>query len=327
MTFSWPLALLALLLVPVLVAAYMVWVRKRSNSERARLGTGYDEPNTRSWEHYVSPACAVLALAVMLVGVARPQATIEVPRFRSTAILAFDTSESMAATDLEPTRLQAAKVAATAFIESQPSSVDFGVVSFGSLGAITLSPTEEREEVVAAIERLEPAGETNISEGLFSSLSAIAEEPIVYLPDEEGNVEIPPVDFGEFGSSVIVLFSDGEDTTEVDPIPLAEIASQGGIRIYSIGVGTLEGTTLDLDGFSVSTALSEDTLREIAETSNGEYFLANETSDLISATNVIEQDLTLEEERLEVSSLFAVGALGLLGLAGMNSMLTKRRLP
>lgn len=327
MTFQWPYALLLLTAVPLLAFGYRRWNQRRSRRTDAVLGSGYVDVVPQSWSRHLSPLFALLALVVMIIGFARPLATLEVPRFRSTVILAFDTSDSMAAEDLEPTRLEAAKTTALEFMESQPDSVDFGVVSFGSLGAITLRPTQERDEVEAAIQRLEPAGETNISEGLFSSLSAIADEPIVYLPDEEGNVEIPPVDFGEFGSSLIVLFSDGEDTTEVDPSPLAELASQGGIRIYSVGVGTLEGTVLELDGFSVSTALAEETLQEIAALSNGEYFLADDGADLSGATDVIEQDLTLEEERLEVSGLFAFGGLILLALAGLNSLLSNRRLP
>lgn len=327
MTFQWPFALILLVTVPLLGFGYRQWNQRRAQRTEAVLGSGYIDATPQSWTRHLSPLFALLALVVMIIGVARPLATIEVPRFRSTVILAFDTSDSMAAEDLEPTRLEAAKAAALEFVDSQPDSIDFGVVSFGGLGAITLRPTDDRDEVTAAVQRLEPAGETNISEGLFSSLSAIAEDPIIYLPDEEGNVDIPPVDFGAFGSSLIVLFSDGEDTAEVDPAPLAELASQGGIRIYSVGVGTLEGTTLELDGFSVNTALAEETLMEIADISNGEYFLAGNGADLSNATDVIEQDLTLEEERLEVSGLFAVGGLILLAFAGLNSLLSNRRLP
>lgn len=327
MTFLWPIALLGLLVVPVLVAGSRSWAQKRSERNDATLGRGYVDLAPKSKSRFLSPVFATLALCVIIVGVARPQATLDVPRLRSTVILAFDTSESMSADDLEPTRLDAAKAAAASFIESQDDSVDFGVVSFGSLGAITLRPTQERVEVQAAIERLEPAGETNISEGVFSALSAIAEDPIIYLPDDQGNVEIPPVDFGAFGSALVVMFSDGEDTTETDPEPLAELAAQGGIRIYTIGVGTLEGTTLDVDGFSVSTALQEETLRNLADVSNGEYFLADAEEDLAAATDVIEQDLIFEEQRIEISGLFAVGGLVLFALAGVNSLLNKRRLP
>ncbi len=327
MIFLWPLALLSLLIVPLLIFGYVRLNTTNRAASTSTLGSGYEHVGTRSWTRHLSPFFAFLALTSMLVGFARPQATIDVPRFRSTVILAFDTSESMAATDLEPSRLEAAKTAALDFVDAQPDSVDIGIVSFGSLGAITLRPTEERDEIAAAITRLAPAGETNLSEGVFAALSAIAEDPIIYQPDEQGNVEIPPVDFGSFGSALIVLYSDGEDTTETDPLPLAELGGQAGIRIYSIGVGTVEGATLDINGFSVSTALNEESLQALSEQSNGTYFLADEVSDLSNAAESIERDLVIEEENLEVSGLFAIGSIILLAFAGVSSIVTQRRLP
>lgn len=327
MIFLWPLALAGLLIVPLVIVLYVRWSRSNSAFTPSTLGSGYQQVGGRSWTRHLSPVFALLALTSLLVGFARPQATVDVPRFRSTVILAFDTSESMAADDLEPTRLEAAKTAAINFIDEQPDSVDVGIVSFGSLGAITLQPTEERDEVTAAIGRLDPAGATDLSEGLFAALSAIAEEPIIYQPDENGNVEIPPVDFGTFGSAIIVLFSDGEDTTETDPVPLAELAGQAGIRVYPVAVGTVEGTTLDVDGFSVSTALNEESLMALAEQSNGTYFLADEEADLAAATESIERDLVIEEEMIEISSFFAVGGVALLACAAITAMATQRRLP
>ena len=327
MIFLWPLALFSLILVPVAVFGYLRWNVARSGAVATTLGSGYVDVGARKWTRHISPVLALLALIALLIGFARPQATINVPRFRSTIVLAFDISQSMAAEDLEPTRLEAAKIAALEFVENQPDSVDIGVVSFGSLGAITLRPTEERNEIVAAINRLEPAGETNLSEGLFAALSAIADDPIIYLPDEDGNVEIPDVDFGSFGSSIVVLFSDGEDTTEIDPLPLAELGAQGGIRTYTVGVGTLDGTTLDIDGFSVASALNEESLMAIAEQSNGEYFLAEEQADLTAAAETIERDLTIEEERIEISSLFAISGIAFLAFAAVASIVSQRRLP
>ncbi len=327
MIFLWPIALVGLLFVPVIAILYWRWSAKRTNRVEATLGDGYTEVAQRRWTRHISPVIALLALTALLVGFARPQATIDVPRFRSTVVLAFDTSQSMAADDVEPTRLEAAKQAALVFLESQPDSVDIGIVSFGQAGAITLSPTEERDEVAAAINRLQPVGSTNLSEGVFSALSAIAEDPIIYQPDENGNVDIPPVDFGSFGSAIIVLFSDGEDTTETDPLPLAELGAQAGIRIYPVGVGTLDGTTLDIDGFSVSSALQEETLMALAEQSNGTYFLADDQDDLAAVTESIERDLTIEEERLEISSFFAIAGIALIAIAAIAAMTTQRRLP
>lgn len=327
MTFLWPFALIALVFVPLFVFGYRVWSKRRTTRVEATLGSGYSDLGERSWTRHLSPILALLALVVLTVGFARPQATVDVPRFRSTVVLVFDTSQSMAADDLEPSRLEAAKAAAIEFVADQPDSVDIGIVSFGQAGAITLRPSQERDEIVAAINRLQPVGGTNLAEGVFSALSVIADDPIVYLPDEEGNVEIPPVDFGGFGSAIIVLFSDGEDTTESDPLPLADFGGQAGIRIYPVGVGTIDGTTLDIDGFSVASALNEESLQELAAQTNGTYFLAEETADLTAATETIERDLVIEEERIEISSLFAVAGVVLIALAAFAAMLTERRLP
>ena len=327
MTFIWPFALVALVFVPFLALGYQRWNKRRRTKNEAILGSGYGDIEQRSWARHLSPLLALLALTAITVGFARPQATVDVPRLRSTVVLVFDTSQSMAAEDLEPSRLEAAKAAAIEFVEEQPGSVDIGVVSFGQSGAITLRPSQERDEIVAAINRLQPVGSTNLAEGVFSALSVIADDPIVYLPDEQGNVEIPPVDFGGFGSAFIVLFSDGEDTDQSDPLPLADFGAQSGIRIYPVGVGTLEGTTLDIDGFSIASALDEESLQALAAQTNGTYFLAEEVADLTAATEAIERDLVIEEERIEISSLFAIAGVALIALAAFTAMITERRLP
>lgn len=327
MTFIWPFALIALVFVPVLALGYHFWRKRRTTKVEAMLGSGYDDLAPRTWTRHLSPLLALLALTAITVGFARPQATVDVPRFRSTVVLVFDTSESMSADDLEPTRLEVAKAGAIEFVQDQPDSVDIGVVSFGPTGAVTLRPSEQRDEIVAAINRLQPVGATDLEEGVFSALSVIANEPILYLPDEEGNVEIPPVDFGGFGSAIIVLFSDGEDTTESDPLPLADFGAQAGIRIYTVGVGTVEGTTLDIDGFSVASALNEESLQDLAAQTNGTYFLAEQGEDLAAATEAIERDLVIEEERIEISGLFAIAGVVLIALAALAAMLTERRLP
>ncbi len=326
MSFLWPLALVALVLVPILVVGYL-WMarRSRSISPDATLGAGYGDVVNLGWKRHVSPLLILLALTSMLVGFSRPQATIDVPEFRSTVVLVFDTSQSMVADDVEPTRLDAAKAAATAFVEAQDDSVEVGIVSFGSTGAATLRPSDDRTAVLASIDRLEPAGGTSLSEGLFAGLSTIAKEPILFLPDENGQANIPPVDFGGFGSAIIVIFSDGEDTTEQDPAPLAELASTNGIRIYPVGIGTTEGAVVELEGFSMSSALNEASLQDLADRSNGTYFQAETLDDFASITDTIERDLEVNEELFELTSFFGIGALVLLALAALVAMATKGR--
>lgn len=326
MTFLWPIALLGLLAIPLLIWAYVVKGRLAANrSPEATLGAGYDDVGNLGWKRHLSPILGLLAVTSMLIGFARPQATVDVPEFKSTVVLVFDTSQSMVADDVEPTRLDAAKLAATEFVLDQADSVDIGIVSFGSAGAITLRPSDDRTAVLASIDRLQAAGGTSLSEGLFAGLSTIAEDPILFAPDENGEVEIPPVDFGGFGSAIVVVFSDGEDTTEQDPTPLAELAASNGIRIYPVGIGTTEGAVLDIDGFSMSTTLREEALQSIAETSNGTYFRADSLDDFSSITDSIERDLEISEEFLEVTNLFGIGALVLLATAALFSMFTKGR--
>ncbi len=328
MSFIWPAALIGLLLVPLAIAAYVLLGRRSATSSHgATLGAGYDDVAALGWKRHLSPVLALLALSAMLVGFARPQAQVEVPELRSTVMLVFDTSQSMIADDLEPTRLDAAKAAATTFVEDQPDSVEIGIVSFGSSGAITLRPSDDRTAVLSSIDRLQAAGGTSLNEGLFAGLSAIAQSPIIYLPDESGDVDIPPVDFGGFGSAIIVLFSDGEDTTEQSPAPLAELAAANGIRIYPVGLGSTDGTVIELDGFSLSTALNEASLQELAERSNGTYFQVESIDELAAVTDTIEQDLQLNEEQLELTSVFGVGALALIAMAAMLSMRLKGRMP
>ena len=225
MSFAWPLALLGLLFVPALVVLYRALLRRRAaRPELARLGRGETSERLDRRRH-APMLLLLLSVSLLMVGFARPQATIDVPQLKSTVVLAFDTSSSMLADDLDPTRLDAAKQAALEFVNEQPSAVEVGVVSFGSGGVVTLRPTDDRVAVVSSIERLQPAGGTSLSQGLFASLSAIADGPLIFDPEATGENEAPTADFGSFGSAIIVMFSDGEDTSEQDPTPLAELAS------------------------------------------------------------------------------------------------------
>jgi Ca-activated chloride channel family protein len=266
-----------------------------------------------------------VSLTALLVGFARPQATIDVPQIRSTVVLAFDTSSSMAADDLEPTRLTAAKAAATDFVNDQPGVVEIGVVSFGSGGVVTMRPTDDRVAILSAIDRLEPAGGTSLSQGLFASLSAIARGPMLFDPAGDG--AIPAIDFGSFGSSIIIMFSDGEDTSEQDPTVLTELAATAGIRVFPVGIGSEEGAVIDIDGFSVATTLDEETLQNIAAQTNGTYFRAEDTADLTSIADSVERELAVEPEDIEITALFAIGALLVAALAGALSLKWTGRMP
>lgn len=326
MSFIWPLALLGLLVVPLVVFTYRQLGRARAGeTTSARLGLGSSSV-AGGMRSSLPTWLFLLALTALLVGFARPQATVDVPQIKSTVILAFDTSSSMVADDLEPTRLDAAKAAALEFVEEQPGAVEIGVVSFGTGGVVTLRPTDDRVAVQSAIERLEPAGGTSLSQGLFASLSAIAKGPLLFDPELSDDQQ-PEIDFGGFGSAIILMFSDGEDTSEQDPTSIAELASSAGIRVFPVGLGSDEGAVIELDGFSVGTVLEEQTLQDIAARTNGTYFRATETAELAPITDTVERELTVEPEDIEITALFAVVALVLATVAAGLRLLWTGRMP
>ena len=324
MNFIWPTALLSLLAIPVVVWFYLrVDGRRTGASGNApKLGRGPEgSPNTGKRRH-IPAILAILALSVLFVGFARPQATVDVPQRSSTVVLAFDTSASMLADDLEPTRLDAAKAAAAEFVAEQDDGVQIAVVSFGQAGAVTSRPTDDRVATVAAINRLQPEGGTSLSQGLFAALSTLAQEPIMF----DGET-VPEVDFGGFGSTLIVMLSDGEDTSEADPELLTELASRNGIRIVTIGVGTEEGAVIDIDGFMVATSLNPESLQALSAATNGEYIEAGDVDQLNSATEDLERELELVEDQLELTGVLAAVALALAAISGVLSLIWTGRLP
>ena len=216
MSLASPWMLLWLGLVPVLVLAYARLVRRRSRRAH-RLASEGLVPTTAArrglrWRRHVPFALFASALAVVCVALARPTMSLALPQREGTVILAFDVSNSMRAEDLEPSRLEAAKAAATAFAERQPSTIRIGVVAFGDSALTVLRPTDLKDEVVAAIRRLSAGGGTSLGQGLFTSLSTIAGKPL-QIDESALESEGGEVDVGFFGSSAIVLLSDGENTS------------------------------------------------------------------------------------------------------------------
>jgi len=225
-------------------------------------------------------------------------------------ILAFDVSNSMTADDLEPTRMEAAKVAARAFVENQPSTILIGVVAFSSGGLVVQPPTDDQAAVLATIDRLSPQGGTSLGQGIFSSLSAIAGEAIAVGEDVdaesldvETGTETGPI--GYFPSAVVVLLSDGENTEAPDPLEIAQVAVDAGVRIFPVGIGSPEGAVVEVDGFNIVTQLNETPLQQIAGLTNGTYYNAEDEESLREIYNTIDLQLTVREEKMEVTAIIA----------------------
>ena len=252
----------------------------------------------------------------MLVAMARPQMVLPLPHMEGIIMLAFDVSASMAADDLEPTRLVAAKTAAHAFVERQPSNIRIGVVAFSEGGVVVQTPTDDRRAIDAAIDRLVPRSGTSLGYGILTALKAISADGDTELGDsDDDRPDNAPALRDTFEAAIIVLLTDGENTSEPDPLEAAQEAIEQGVRIYTIGVGSPTGTTIEIDGYNVFTQLNEGTLQEIALLTEGEYFIAEDTEALREIYDNLDPRFVVKSEEIEVTSILG-GASALVLLVG-----------
>jgi Ca-activated chloride channel homolog len=318
-TFVWPWLLLSLVAIPVLVAGYRRLVRRRAarRTQLAALGLVAAGPSDGRRRHLV-PTLFLGTLVLLCVALARPEATVAEPRRQGTVVLAFDVSSSMAAKDVSPSRIEAAKSAARAFVNKQPPTIRLAVVAFGQSGVISRQPTDDHAAVLAAIDRLAPQGGTALGRGIQTALSAIAGKT-VRLDAPSASSEAQGQNIGYFGSAAVILLSDGENTDGPDPLQAAEFASTAGVRIYPVGLGSPTGTVLQIDGFQIATSLDEPLLRQIASRTDGTYFPAADAQTLTNVYSSIDLQWTVERKRTEVTSMFAAlaGVLLLIG-AGLS---------
>jgi Ca-activated chloride channel family protein len=321
MTFVWPWLLLSLGAIPLLWRGYRSLLRRRAARQAQLAAVGLVPAGSAGSRRHVAPALFLGALVLLFVALARPQATVAEPRRQGTVVLAFDVSSSMGAKDVEPSRMEAAKAAARAFVQKQPATIRLAVVAFGQSGVISRQPTDDHAAVLAAIDRLSPQGGTALGRGIQTSLSAIAGRT-VQLDPPSGSPEATGQNLGYYGSAAVILLSDGENTDGPDPLQAAELASTAGVRVYPIGLGSPGGTVLEVDGFQVATALDEPLLRRIATTTDGAYFAAADAQALTGVYESIDVSWTVESRHIEVTALFAAAAAVLL-LVGVGLSLAR----
>jgi Ca-activated chloride channel family protein len=282
---------------------------------------------------HIPPALFLIGLTILAISLARPQTVVSLPRVEGTVILTFDVSGSMAADDMKPNRMEAAKVAARSFVERQPVTVQIGIVAFSDGGLAVQPPTNDKDALLAAINRLAPARGTSLANGIFVALDAIAkanqkEITNYYSNQSPGPTPTPtPMPPGVFTPAAIILLTDGENTVSPDPLAAAQVAVEQGVRIYTVGVGSPQGAVLNVEGFSVHTQLDEPTLQAISGMTSGAYYNAQNEEDLRKIYDTLGSHLVIEPEETEVTSLFAgVGALFLL-MGGALSLLWFGRVP
>ncbi len=327
-----------LALVPALIIAY-IFIQGRRQKYALRysslslvkeaLGRG---PGFR---RHVPAIIFLVGLTAMIVAVARPAATLDLPSQQGTVILTIDVSGSMRADDLKPSRMEAAKSAARTFVEKQPQNIRIGVVSFSDNAAVVQAPTTDRQAVLAAINRLIPLRGTAIGRGIITSVDALQEElagkPTPLYKDSlvlaEPTPTPAPVPQGTFSSGVIVLLSDGESNVGVRPMEAVVQAVNRGVRVYTVGVGNPGGTILRIEGRAIRVRLDEETLKNIAEKTSGAYFKAESETDLGTIYENIATRLVIKAEQTELTAFFTAFAAVALLVAGMLSLLWFHRLP
>jgi Ca-activated chloride channel family protein len=274
----------------------------------------------------------LLGLAILLSALARPQTVVSLPRVEGTVVLAFDVSGSMAATDLQPTRMEAAKAVAQEFVQRQPTGVQVGVVAFSESGLAIQAPTDDQAAVLAAIARITPQRGTSLGQGIAAALNALDASanlrPRRYSTLTPTPTSTPqPVSAGSNRSSAIVLLTDGENTGPPDPLEAAQLAADRGVRVYTIGIGSAAGTTLKVNGFTVHTRLDETTLQQIAQQTEGTYFNAENEEELRAIYDNLNLQLVVKPQQTEITALFAgIGFLILL-IGGACSLLWFGRIP
>lgn len=327
----WPRLLWAQALVPLLAWLYV----RRSRGAQTQA-------TVSAWRVHAPMALVLLGLAVLLLAAARPQAVMLSPVREATVLLAIDTSGSMRATDVTPNRLEAARAAAERFIAAQPPRLRVGLVTIAGTAALAQAPTEERETLRRALEQLPLQYGSALGSGVAIALevllpgAGIDAQKIINeaddgparkkaagqaLPGASGAQ--PPQPEGDGRAKAVVLITDGQGNLGPDLLEMARLAAQHRVRIHTVGVGTTEGALVQAQGRSMRVRLEEDTLRQVARLTGGEYFPANSAAALDEVYSQLGQRLRFERRALtEVSAVFA--ALGM-ALAVLGCLWSLRR--
>lgn len=323
MSLLWPVALVALVLVPAGAIAYVLLQRWRTAQATALAGSGLvtiGSPAALGRRRHIPFVLFLVGLTVLLLALARPQVALAVPRLSGTVVLGIDVSSSMAADDIAPSRLEAAKAAARAFVEQQPDGVSVGLVAFGTGAQLVVPPTDDRQEVLAAIDRLTTGGDTEVGTALLTAMNAIVDTPIQLTPEQLEAGDLSDVTVGYHPSAAIVLATDGESTGGPDPLLIADLPAAAGVHVTTIGIGSAEGAVIDVDGIQVATALDEQLLQDVAAATGGSYYRAAGADALAAVYRGLDLQWVAEPEQTEVTGLLSIVAVVVLLAAAAASM-------
>lgn len=336
MNLLWPGFLAMLLLIPLLIAVY-VWMLRRKRRFAVRYSSlsivRQAMPQYSRFRRHFPFALFLAALGSLIIALGRPIVITAIPTNQTTIILAIDVSGSMCAVDIAPSRIEAAQAAAIQFIESQKASTQIGIVAFSGFAELVRPPTTDRDKLVAAIQSLLTGRGTAIGSGIVKSIDTIADidssvaPTTINRPDAE---QPPAVPEGAYAPDIIVLLTDGVATTGPQPIDAAQQAADRGVRVYTIGFGTEQGAEFAgcgqrwmgrqpfqgggggggfPGGGRFRRGIDEDTLKQIADMTGGEYYSAESASELQNVFLNLPTSIIVKHEVMEVSVMFtALGA-------------------
>ena len=339
MTFQWVSMLWLLALLPVLVLVYL-WAQRRRRRYALRFASLMLVKDAMArgpgFRRHIPAILFLLGMAVAILALARPQATVVLPSNRGTVILAIDISGSMRARDITPTRFEAAKEAAREFVRRQPARVRIGVAAFSGTAALVQAPTTSREDILAALDRLRLQRGTAIGSGILVALDAIFEDdsggpasprgaadPLVPAQPVPEPDPVPP---GSNQTAVIVLLTDGQNNQGPDPMDAAEKAANRGVRVYTVGIGSAKGDILGIEGRSFRVGLDEPGLKRIAHETAAQYFRAENEDQLVGIYRTLGTRLIVGKDQTEVTVLFSAAATAVLLLGALLSLLWFNRM-
>jgi Ca-activated chloride channel family protein len=325
MSFAWPIALSGLALVALALIAYLVAQRRRRRYVVRFTNLDLLEnvvADSPRWRRHIPAVLTLLALSALVVGMARPQVAVAVPREEATVILAMDSSGSMTATDVAPDRMTAAREAASSFVDGLPDGFRVGVVSFSNEADVVVPPTADHDEALRGLSALRADNGTALGDAIARSVDlgvTSLDEQLAAAKSSETPV-------------VVLLLSDGANTTgDYEPLEAAQKAKDAGIPVYTVALGTDAGTVQGPDGYggmrTIRVPPDPETLSKVAELTGGKFFEAADQNALKSVYDEIGSQVGVEHKQRELTVFFTAAGAALLLLGGALSTLWFGRIP
>jgi len=343
-TFLWPEAFVLLLAVPAFLWLYYRLERQR-RSAADRHATLYAHASglagQRPYARHVPLMLFLASITALTIALARPNAQLTMFAIKGTVVLALDASTSMKANDAQPNRLAQSQAQAREFVAKYADQLGIGLVLFSGNAVAELDPSSDREALFGAIDRLTAQPGTAIGSGILRALSMIFPQADIDTlawnaghdatgpdarPEAAGRPKRGGAAPGSYSAAAIILFSDGQSGTGPDPMDAARLAARLGVRIHTVGIGSIEGHRLRFEGWNMRVQLDDAVLKEIATLTHGEYFHASTGIDSTRIVDAIRPQPPPVANDTELTAVFAAAAALAAAAAAISSLHATKRI-